>query len=292
MSEFEKIFIEVQHSRKLMFSETLSSAKALIRIQSEGTDFTPNNGTILDPKFTKSNIEITLDSIEYIGKNKVIPILLTPFEKITQTDKLFVSLQASFIQSEFNLKVENCKVIYGRNLQETQFKLTSFTKNIRKITFELNKILAGSGEPPLILNKHCSICEYKTSCKEKAKANGNISLLDRATSKIIEKYKKKGIFTIQQLSYLYKPRRRKKRVKPLVAHNLELQALALRTDKIYVQQLPELSRKPIEFFIDIEGNPDQELYYLIGILTCKENVTIFLLYQVAITTIRQPLSKS
>jgi predicted RecB family nuclease len=126
----------------------------------------------------------------------------------------------------------------------------------------------------LILNKHCSICEYSTFCKEKAKADGNMSLLDRATSKTIEKYKRKGIFTIQQLSYLYKLRRRKKRAKQLVLHNLELQALALRTDKIYAQQLPELSRQPIEFFLDIEHIPDQELYYLIGVLTCKNNATI------------------
>ena len=63
-------------------------------------------------------------------------------------------------------------------------------------------------------------------------------------------------------------------MKQLVAHNLELQALALRTDKIYAQQLPELSRQPIELFLDIEGNPDQELYYLIGVLICKDDSTI------------------
>ena len=233
------------------------------------------DGTILEPKFSNSNIEIIPDGIEFIGKNKIIPILITPFEKITKTDKLFVTLKSSFIQNEFNFKIESCKVIYGKNLQETKFKLSSLTKNIKKIISELNKILSDSSEPSLILNKHCSVCEYSASCKEKARAEGNISLMDRATFKVIEKYKKKGIFTIQQLSNLYKPRRRKKqRAKQLFAHNLELQALAIRTDKIYVQQLPELSRQPIEFFIDIEGNPDKELYYLIGVLTYKDSETI------------------
>lgn len=274
ISDYEKTFNELKYSRKLLFSKTLSSTKTLIRTQSEGTNFTFNDGIILDPKFSNSNTEIILDGIEFIGKNNAIPILLTPFEKITQTDKLFISLQASLIQTEFNLKVENCKVIYGKNLQETKFKLSTFTKNIKKIIGELNKNLSASNEPSLILNRHCSVCEYNATCKEKAKDAGNMSLLDRATSKAIEKYKKKGIFTIQQLSYLYKPRRRKKRAKQLVAHNLELQALALRTDKIYAQQLPELSRQPIELFLDIEGNPDQELYYLIGVLTCKDNATI------------------
>jgi hypothetical protein len=110
ISDYEKTFNELKCSRKLLFSETLSSAKILIRTQSEGNNFTFNNGTILDPKFSNSNTEIALDGIEFIGKNKAILILLTPFEKITQTDKLFVALQSSFIQSEFNIKIESCIV--------------------------------------------------------------------------------------------------------------------------------------------------------------------------------------
>lgn len=185
ISDYEKTFNELKYSRKLLFSETLSSTKTLIRTQSEGTNFTFNDGIIFDQNFSNSNAEIILDGIEFIGKNNAIPILLTPFEKITQTDKLFVALQASLIQNEFNLQVENCKVIYGKNLQETQLKLASFTKNTNKIIGELNKMLSASSEPSLILNKHCSVCEYSTSCKEKAKAEGNLSLLDRATSKAI-----------------------------------------------------------------------------------------------------------
>lgn len=41
-----------------------------------------------------------------------------------------------------------------------------------------------------------------------------------------------------------------------------------------MQQLPEILSQPIGLFLDIEGNPDQELYYLIGVLTCKDNATI------------------
>ncbi|MDP2336266.1 MAG: TM0106 family RecB-like putative nuclease [Bacteroidota bacterium] len=271
ISDFEKLSDELSNSQKIVFTEKLFTEEKLIKTQSVENNFTFTDGIIIDQKFSNSKIDLILDGIEFIGKRKAIPILLTPFEKITQTDKLFLSLQASFIQSEFNLNVENCKVIHGNNLQKTQFKLSSFTKNIKKISADLNEILTGTAEPSLVLNKHCSICEYSAFCKEKAKADGNMSLLDRATSKAIVKYRKKGIFTIQQLSYLYKPRRQKKRAKKLVAHNIELQALAIRTDKIYAQQLPELSRQPIEFFLDIEGNPDQESYYLIGILTCKDN---------------------
>ena len=48
--------------------------------------------------------------------------------------------------------------------------------------------------------------------------------------------------------------------------NPELQALALCTGKTYLHQLPQLSRQPIEVFLDIEGIPDRDFYYLIGLL--------------------------
>ena len=110
-------------------------------------------------------------------------------------------------------------------------------------------------------------------CREKAVQEDNLSLLDGiATQKAINKYEKKGLFTVKQLSYTFKPRKRKKRVKnpPPVIHKPELQALAIREQKIYLQELPELPRQPVELFLDIEGIPDQQFYYLIGLLVSEK----------------------
>jgi hypothetical protein len=91
--------------------------------------------------------------------------------------------------------------------------------------------------------------------------------LDRVTPKIIDKYHKRGIFTVTQLSYTFKPRRKRKRRSGFPASfKLELQALALRTGKIYVQELPVLNRHRAEIFLDFEGIPDQSFQYLIGLL--------------------------
>lgn len=131
-------------------------------------------------------------------------------------------------------------------------------------------------EPPtLILNKHCPSCQFRDLCREQAVKENNLSLLDRMTPKAIQKYNKRGIFTVQQLSYLFKPRRnRKRKTQTPVKHSLELQALAIREQKIYIQDLPELTRKPVELFLDIEGIPDQNFYYLMGLLVCEgENIS-------------------
>ena len=125
--------------------------------------------------------------------------------------------------------------------------------------------------PALILNKHCPSCQFRDICREQAEKENNLSLLDRMTPKAIQTYNKRGIFTVQQLSYLFKPRRKqKKRKNPEpVKHSLELQALAIREQKIYIQELPELTRQPIELFLDIEGIPDQGFHYLMGLLVCE-----------------------
>ena len=52
-----------------------------------------------------------------------------------------------------------------------------------------------------------------------------------------------------------------------------LQALAIREHKIYLQELPALSRQPVELFVDMEGVPDKGFYYLIGVLVCQGDTT-------------------
>jgi predicted RecB family nuclease len=128
-------------------------------------------------------------------------------------------------------------------------------------------------EPPVILNKHCPLCQFRERCQAQAIQEDNLSRLDRITPKSIRQYERKGIFTVKQLSYLFKPRKRKKRAKnpPPITHNIELQALAIRTGKIYIQELPVLTRQETELYLDIEGLPDQNLHYLIGVLVCDGN---------------------
>ncbi|MGE5660053.1 MAG: TM0106 family RecB-like putative nuclease [Actinomycetota bacterium] len=132
-------------------------------------------------------------------------------------------------------------------------------------------------EPPaLILNKSCPSCQFRELCREQAVKEDNLSLLDRITQKAIQKYNRKGVFTIHQLSYLFKPRRnRKRQVKLPVKHNVELQALAIKEQKIYIQELLELTRKPVELFLDIESIPDQNFYYLISLLVCEGENSLY-----------------
>jgi predicted RecB family nuclease len=123
--------------------------------------------------------------------------------------------------------------------------------------------------PPVVLNKHCPICPFRGACLPQAEKEDSLSLLDRMTPRLMRKYHDKGIFTVRQLSYVYRPRRGKKKAGRQVRHSLELQALAIRTGKIHVEHLPEVPRGPVELVVDLEGIPDRANYYLAGVLVCK-----------------------
>ena len=84
---------------------------------------------------------------------------------------------------------------------------------------------ASPAPPPILLNKHCPLCPFQRACQAQAEQEDNLSLLNGVTARVKRQYEKKGIFTVKQLSYLFKPRKRKKRSRkpPPVTHKLELQ---------------------------------------------------------------------
>ena len=267
ISDYEKLSIDLKYSQKLLFSKALSSEKKQIKTQPTGNNFTFKDGTILDPKFSNSNIEIIPDGIEFIGKNKIIPILITPFEKITKTDKLFVSFQAAYLQNEFHFQIEHCKIVYGKNLKQTKIRISSFSKTIKKSINELNKILTQSNSSIYYRNNHCQICEFQNSCLEKLKERDDLSLLTGLKPKEILQKNNRGIFSVKQLSYHFRPKKNPYKIR---RHLPELKALAIRENIIFVQEKPILPIAKTEIYLDIESIPDRDFYYLIGVLIKDE----------------------
>jgi len=200
------------------------------------------------------------------------PLLVIGTDKISKAHRV----ELAFSGYVFGKLYEEMP-IHGRIVTSDQrthkIKLKVLYDDVEKIL--RNTKIWNSGDendkPATYLNGHCQLCSFKVRCKIQAEKEDNLSLLDRMTPKVIKKYYKKGIFTLKQLSYTYKPRRRSKRgAKWSAKFNFELQALALRENKIYIQKLPKLDRKKTEFFIDFEGIPEKRFNYLLGI-SCLKN---------------------
>lgn len=263
ISEYELLCNQLKQKQKANFLKNISENKTFISSNVVFDNITPNSGISLNLKFTNENIDLTLDGIEFIGKKNIIPVFITPFEKVTKTDKLFLALQAMFIQNEFNLQIENCKIVSGINLKQTKFKFSSFAKPIKKLIAEMNKILSNSNAPLFFRNSHCQVCEFQHSCLEKLIERDDLSLMPALKPKEIFQKNNRGIFSVKQLSYSFRPKKNPYRSRKFLP---ELKALAIRERKTFIQEIPVLKQVETEVFLDFEGILDRGSNYLIGVI--------------------------
>jgi len=126
--------------------------------------------------------------------------------------------------------------------------------------------LSNPAPPDLVLNPHCPECEFQARCRQKAIETDELSLLAGMSAEERQKLRSKGIFTVTQLSYTFRPRRRPKRMRDKrEKYHHSLKALAIREKKIHIVGSPELKIEGTPVYLDVEGLPDRDFYYLIGL---------------------------
>ena len=105
----------------------------------------------------------------------------------------------------------------------------------KHINVQIENLIKNLEKPIRMLNKHCFVCEFRQFCRTNAIVKDHLCLLSGIRGKNIEKYNNKGIFTVNQLSYTFRPRRKRKKSSiKLPHHNHALKALALRENKTYI----------------------------------------------------------
>lgn len=269
-SEYQLLYDRLKQSQQDNFSKTLAQNKKLICSNSTFDDTViQEEGVSLNFKFTNATIDLTLDGVEFTGRKNITPIFITPFEKIKTANKLFVALQAAFIQNEFDLRVDSCKIIYGNDLKQTKFRLSTFTKTIKKLMSKLDKIMYHSTTPVLFRNSHCPVCEFQENCLEKLIERDDLSLLAGLKPKEIQQKNNRGIFSVKQLSYTFRAKKNPHRKRKFMP---ELKALAIREGKTFIQEMPVLKSTKTEVFLDFEGITDRNSNYLIGLIIKTNNV--------------------
>jgi predicted RecB family nuclease len=86
------------------------------------------------------------------------------------------------------------------------------------------------------------------------------------TEKERTNFNSKGIFTVTQLSHTFRPRRRPQGLRDKSErYHHSLKALATQEKKIHIVGSPEVKIEGTPVYMDVEGLPDRDFYYLIGI---------------------------
>lgn len=217
-------------------------------------------------------IETRLHAVERIppqacGKPTLfIPIRFIFRNKLGADDKLLLAFDAFALSSMLGRVVSVGKIIHGDDRSTLRVKLEGLRHRVEKLTGRIVALLAAGTPPDLMLNRHCTECEFQTRCQQKALEKEDLSLLASMSEKKRKKYHSKGIFTVTQLSYTFRPRRRPKRLRDKrERYHYSLKALAVRERKIHIVGTPELKIDGTPVYLDVEGLPDRDFYYLIGV---------------------------
>lgn len=195
-----------------------------------------------------------------------IPIRFFPNEKITKSDKLLLAFDALVLYTASGKLPQFGKIIHGNKQQVVKVDLVRLMEMTRAINSKIITQQTSATPPQLILNRHCPECEFQAGCRETAIEKDELMLLAGMTEKERMRQHNKGIFSVTQLSYTFRARRRPKRFasKPQ-KYSPALRALAIREHKIHLFGNPTLNLKGNPVFLDVEGIPDQDFYYLIGL---------------------------
>ncbi|HEV7376654.1 MAG TPA: Dna2/Cas4 domain-containing protein, partial [Pyrinomonadaceae bacterium] len=149
--------------------------------------------------------------------------------------KLSLAFDALVLSEALGCEAAFGKVIHGDRHDTLKVELTSLAGTVRKEIKNLATLLAGNAPPELVLKRHCVECEFQARCYKKATETDDLSLLSGMSEKERIKYRNRGLFSVAQLSYAYRPRRRPNRTSNKFAkYDHSLKALAIRENKIHV----------------------------------------------------------
>jgi predicted RecB family nuclease len=231
---------------------------------------------ILDVTLAEDGLALTFDGLERVeGVSKLgdfhyIPILYFGSERIRQAQRDLLGLYGLILGDIQGRQPGSGLIVCGTAARVTRVNLPSGTRRMRQLLKELHELRQSQVAPRLTLNDHCPLCEFRERCHAKAATDDDLSLLRGLSEHEIRRQNSKGIFTVTQLSYTFRPRRRNKReTARSFPHFFALQALAVRENKVYVRGPLSLPSRTTSIYLDIEGVPDRGFHYLASIVVVE-----------------------
>jgi predicted RecB family nuclease len=226
----------------------------------------------LDQVFRTEDLEANIHAVQRLPRHgkpqtsEFTPIRFVGSNKLSHANRIMAGFEAQVLSKILGQSIDIAKIIHGDNWAETKVRAGTVQRELTKVIVQIRRLLAAATPPDLVLNRHCPECQFRDDCRKKAIEKDDLSLLAGLTDKERTRLNGRGIFTVNQLSYTFRPRRRAKRLadKPEKYHH-SLKALALREQKIHFIGNPQLRIDGTPVFFDVESLPDREFYYLVGI---------------------------
>src|SRR5437016_4548201 len=247
--------IDARHFKRLRLTELQPSDRRFVF-----------NLPIVSPEY-----DLTIDAVEVsiappTRKDFLYtPINISPKQRVFHYDRVRLCIAAIILQDVHGeLGLNHGTIIFGHSFSVSRFSLQSHRTEARRILKEIKQLNSELREPRCYWNRHCTLCEYQTRCRAELLAKDDLSLLANIKRKEIDRFNNRGIFTVNQLSYTFRPPKQKKAPDNWRRSEHSLKALALREKRTYILKAPSFPDCATEIYIDFEGLPDEGFIYLIG----------------------------
>jgi predicted RecB family nuclease len=194
------------------------------------------------------------------------PIRFVPLEKVSKHHRLMLAFDALVLWKASDQMPTKGAIIHGSRHTALVLKLDAWIQEVESLIGKLRTLLTEGTPVEPVLIKHCKECIFEAVCRKKVTEKDDLSLLDGLGTTDRAKLNAKGIFTVTQLAYTFRPRRRPKhQASRKEKYHHALKALAIRDRKIHVVGMPEWAVIGTPAYLDVEGLPDRGFYYLIGL---------------------------
>lgn len=275
------VFEQSQRTRFLEYRK--QTAKMLVRTQDvnaelwreshHNSDLTRGEPYLLSATVTDYNSSAQIDILEKakgssaLGAYFYVPYLLLPDNRFGKDDKLLLAFYARVLGKAQQRKVNHGTILYGTPMRRRRIDVTRYQHVISSAIQAIGALSDKDATHTFILNRHCQACEFRKHCEAEAIVKDDLSLLRGMREKEIAAQNSKGIFTVTQYSYTFRPRKRRKPTgsRPKRRYHA-LQALAIREHKTFVYGAPVLPDTTVEIYMDIETVPYRDFVYLIGLI--------------------------
>ena len=232
---------------------------------------------ILDATLDDDLFSLAFDGLKKVeGPSKLgdfhyIPMIFHEGRRVRDEERILLELHGLLL-SRLQAQMPVYGIIWhGKECKATRVRLNADLRKTERLLRDLKDMSGAESPPKLMLNDHCQVCEFRQGCHEQAVQEDNLSLMRGMSEAEVEKQRSRGISTLTQYSHTFRPGRRgKRRTGKARKHDHALQALALRDKKVYVLDSPTIPKSNVALYLDVEGIPDQDFYYLIGLLVVRD----------------------
>jgi predicted RecB family nuclease len=185
--------------------------------------------------------------------------------------KILGTFYAYLLESIQGVLPTRAKIILRRQ-NHYSIELDLWSDKLKEILEECIETLVSQREPEVFISRQrCSLCHWYGHCYSIARDRQHLSLVPGVTPSRYEFLQSMGVATVESLAQAC-PTKMSEGIGREIATQLQQQARSLLENKAFYKNkiIPQSSQPipshKIEFYFDIEAEPEQNLDYLLGVL--------------------------